>query len=150
MSDQTTSESVERAERAQPESLRLRSLSPLITVNDLAASMRWYSEVMGFTQTGDWKDDDGNLRGAQMTAGTVDFILQQDDFEKGRDRPKGVGFRFYCRTVQDVDALAAAIRERGGTLDMEPTEMPWGKIFAVTDPDGFKISIGNEAQAEGE
>ena len=77
----------------------------------------------------------------------VDFNLSQDDFAKGRDRPKGVGFRLYCNTVQDVDAIAARIKEHGGTLDMEPTDMPWGRIFAVTDPDGFKISIGSEKES---
>ena len=91
------------------------------------------------------ESEDGSLMGAKVRAGTVDFHLSQDDFAKGRDRAKGEGFRFYCRTAQDVDELAEAIKSRGGSLDMEPTDMPFGaRIFAVTDPDGFKISIGRE------
>ena len=147
MTETKTASDTAHQTRAQPESLRLRSTTPIITVNDLAASVHWYSEVMGFTPGNEWKDDDGNVRGVQMRAGTVDFNLTQDDFAKGRDRVKGVGFRLYCNTVQDVDEIAAGIKARGGTLDMEPTDMPWGRIFAVTDPDGFKISIGKEAES---
>ena len=148
MTESTTRETgTARHTRAQPETLRLRSATPIITVNDLQASVRWYSDVLGFVAVDEWKSDEGEVRGVQMRAGAVDFNLTQDDFAKGRDRPKGVGFRLYCDTVQDVDAIAAGIQERGGTLDMEPTDMPFGRIFAVTDPDGFKISIGSEAQS---
>ena len=74
-------------------------------------------------------------------------ILGQDDFAKGRDRVKGTALRFYCQTNQDIDALAAAIRERGGKLTQEPTDQPWGRRdFAVVDPDGFNISIASDTR----
>ncbi len=77
-----------------------------------------------------------------MTVGMVDFLLGQDDFAKGRDRTKGAGLRLYCITGQDVDQLAAAIKEHGGKLVQEPQDQPWGaRDFAVADPDGFLISI---------
>jgi uncharacterized glyoxalase superfamily protein PhnB len=48
-------------------------------------------------------------------------------------------------TAQDVDELAAGIKERGGTLDAEPADMPWGpRVFRVRDPDGFRIAISSE------
>jgi len=148
MTESTTREvGTERRIRPHTDTLRLRTATPIITVNDLQASIHWYSNMLGFVAGDEWKNDDGEVQGVQMRAGAVHFNLTQDDFAKGRDRAKGVGFRLYCTTVQDVDAIAAAIKERGGTLDMEPTDMPWGRIFAVTDPDGFKISIGREAEA---
>ena len=80
--------------------------------------------------------------GARLKAGTVEVLLAQDDFAKGRDRKKGVGFRLFCTTAQDVDQLAADVRKRGGQLAQEPTDQPWGaRDFAVVDPDGFNISI---------
>ena len=33
--------------------------------------------------------------------------LSQDDWKKGRDRIKGVGFRLWIGTGQDLDAVAA-------------------------------------------
>ena len=69
-------------------------------------------------------------------------MLNQDDFAKGRDRKKGLGTRLNVDTAQDIDRLASEIKARGGTLDQEPADMPWGqRIFTITDPDGFKLTI---------
>ena len=51
---------------------------------------------------------------------------------------------------QDIDEVAAGIKARGGTLDQEPTDQPWGaRDLAVSDPDGFKITISNGTGEEG-
>ena len=127
--------------RRQPETLRLRTSSPGYTVNDITASLAWYQDVLGCFVVDRWERD-GKLAGATLRAGHVHFYLDQDDWRKGRDRHKGVGFRLYCRTVQDIEALAAGIKARGGTLLHEPQTEPWGeRDFAVADPDGFKITI---------
>ncbi len=142
----STRTEAEYQNRKEPESLRLQAVAPVITASDVGASIAWYRDVMGFVVGEEWKNDDGVVQGAVMRAGAVDFNLTQDDFAKGRDRSKGVGFRLYCRTGQDVDKLAEDIKSRGGTLDQQPTDQPWGsRDFAVTDPDGFKISVGSQA-----
>ncbi|MGH7682675.1 MAG: VOC family protein, partial [Candidatus Eiseniibacteriota bacterium] len=77
----------------------------------------------------------------------VTWMIGQDDWQKGRDRRKGVGFRIYCGMKGDVDAFAAAIKAQGGLLDTEPTDQPWGsRDFSISDPDGFKITIGKETR----
>ena len=41
--------------------------------------------------------------------------------------------------------MAAAIKKRGGKLDSEPKDQPWGsRDFSLTDPDGFKLTIAAE------
>lgn len=48
-------------------------------------------------------------------------------------------------TAQDVDELARRIKERGGTLDSEPIDTPWGaRVFRLRDPDGFRLTISSE------
>jgi uncharacterized glyoxalase superfamily protein PhnB len=131
--------------RRQPETLRLRSASPSFTVNDLQKSVAFYRDVLGFTEKERWERD-GALHGMELVAGSVSVFLAQDDWQKGHDRVKGQGFRIYCDTVQDIDALARRIRERGGTLAQEPKDQPWGgRDFAVVDPDGFQITISRES-----
>ncbi|HWN44358.1 MAG TPA: VOC family protein [Thermoanaerobaculia bacterium] len=131
-------------ERKQPETLRLRAIMPAITATDLQASVAWYRDVLGFTVAEEYKQDD-RVMGVRLMAGSVQLMLGQDDFAKGRDRQKGAGLRFFCTTAQDVDQLAAAIKERGGKLAHEPTDQPWGtRDFGVVDPDGFNISISTE------
>jgi lactoylglutathione lyase len=135
-----------RTTARQPESLRLRSVGPSLTVGDIERSLAWYRDVLGFTVGERWERE-GRLGGVELVAGRVSFWLSQDDWKKGRDRVKGEGFRLYCETAQDVDRLAAQIRLRGGSLLEGPRDQPWGggRDFAVSDPDGFKITIATES-----
>jgi uncharacterized glyoxalase superfamily protein PhnB len=119
----------------------LSSVSPALTVDDVERSLGWYRDVLGFSVSDRWERD-GRLAGVEMKAGSTVFILVQDDWQKGRDRVKGEGFRLYCETKQDVDRVAQGIKAAGGTLQHEPTDEPWGgRDFALVDPDGFKITI---------
>jgi len=128
--------------RSKAESLKLSEASPGLTVNDLQKSLAWYRDVLGFAVEERWEQE-GKLMGVSLRAGGVTFMIGQDDWKKGRDRKKGEGFRLYCTTAQDVDSLAERIEARGGRLDYEPRDQPWGmRDFALTDPDGFKITIG--------
>jgi uncharacterized glyoxalase superfamily protein PhnB len=138
-----TSPARTRAGAAVP---RMISAAPSFTVNDLQKSLTWYRDVVGFVVEERWEEA-GELKGVQLRAGDVRFMIGQDDWKKGRGRKKGEGFRLYCRTTQDVDALAKGIVARGGRLDHEPRDQPWGaREFALTDPDGFKISIAKETR----
>ena len=131
----------EHVVRDRPETLRLQAVMPTLTVDDLDGSIAFYRDVLGFVVV-DEIESEGNRVGAMVRAGAVDLLLGQDDWGQGRDRNKGVAFRLYCTTIQDLDELAAEIRPRGGTLATEPTDQPWGaRDFSVVDPDGFKISI---------
>lgn len=126
--------------------LQMTDASPGFTVNDLEKSMAWYRDVVGFAIDERWERD-GKLMGVSLQAGDVTFMIGQDDWQKGRDRRKGEGFRIYCGTNQDIDSLAAGIQARGGVLDTPPTDQPWGsRDFSLTDPDGFKITIGKETR----
>ena len=129
--------------RQQPESLRLRSAGPSFTVNDIHRSLAFYRDVLGFTLRDRWEED-GQLKGVELVAGSVRFWLGQDDWKKGRDRAKGLGFRLYCATSQDIDALASRVRAGGGQLVEEPKDQSWGgRDFAVRDPDGFTITFSS-------
>jgi uncharacterized glyoxalase superfamily protein PhnB len=122
--------------------LALRSASPSFTVDDLGKSVAWYRDVLGFEVEEEWKSDSGELRGVSLKAGDVSFMIGQDDWKKGRDRRKGEGFRIFCETSKDVDAIARRIVAKGGRLDQGPTDQPWGmRDISMTDPDGFKITI---------
>jgi len=125
-----------------PETLRLRSFEPSITVADIERSIRFYTEVLGFIVGERWKGDDGVLRGAMLRAGACSLGLSQDDWSKGRDRKKGEGVRIWCTTAQDVDAIAKRIQSAGGRLTEGPMTQSWGaRSLSIDDPDGFHISI---------
>jgi lactoylglutathione lyase len=130
--------------RAQPESLRARSLSASLTVKDLETSLAWYRDVVGFTIDQRYERA-GKLLSVALKAGSVRILLNQDDGTKGLDRTKGEGFSLMITTAQSVDDIANRIRAQGGTLVTEPADMPWGaRVFRVQDPDGFKFAISSE------
>lgn len=130
-------------DRQKPETLRLRSAGPSFTVDDLQKSIAFYRDVLGFTVKERWEEN-GELRGVELQAGSVCFWLGQDDWKKGHHRVKGQGFRIYCGTSQDTDAIAERIRAAGWPLSEEPKDAPWGgREFAVVDPDGFMITIAS-------
>lgn len=135
-------------DRKKPETLRLSRVMPALTVNDLDASMAWYRDVLGFVVHEEHRHED-KLVAASLKAGSVEIMLGQDDWAKGRDRVKGVGFRLYCESTQDLDGIAQQIKDNGGQLVDEPKDQPWGaRDFAVADPDGYKITISSGVTAD--
>ena len=116
-------------------------------MDDIEKSLSWYRDVIGFAVRDRWEDS-GKLMGVELQAGSVVFMLGQDDWKKGRDRVKGEGFRLYCQTKQDVDQLASGIKSRGGSLAQEPRDEEWGsRAFTIVDPDGYKITISTPIKA---
>ena len=131
--------------RRLPETLRLTSFTPSLTVNDLTRSLAFYTEALGFFVGERWTDGDA-LRGVMLKAGGCELGLSQDDWKQGRDRRKGAGFRIWCDTAQDLDAIAARVKAAGGALTEEPEDHPaWGvRSFSVDDPDGFHLTIARK------
>ncbi len=134
----------DRRVKAKTPTLRLRTATPGLTVNDLQRSLEFYRDILGFHAGEPWMDN-GKMMGIEMKAGAVSFYLGQDDFKKGRDRAKGVGTRIYCATADDIDALATRVKAKGGVLDHDPMTQPWGtRDFGITDPDGYKLTFASQ------
>lgn len=129
--------------RAQPESFRARELTASLTVSDLARSIAWYRDVVGFHVDREHQRD-GRTIAASLRAGSVRILLAQDDGAQGLDRARGVGFSLQFTTAQSVDELAHRIMSHGTTLDSEPHDAWGARVFRVRDPDGFKLVISSE------
>lgn len=139
MSQSTVEGPGEERRRTEPESLRLREQSLALTADDLERSMRFYVDGLGFTVKERWEDD-GKLMGVDLVAGDFSLGLSQDDWSKGRDRVKGVGFRMFADTAQDLDDLTQRFRDHDIEVDGPKTE--WGvRTVTVVDPDGFKLTL---------
>ncbi|MEO5904707.1 MAG: VOC family protein [Gemmatimonadaceae bacterium] len=119
------------------------SLMASITVNDMATSVAWYRDALGF-EVGQQFDRDGRVAATQISAGAVRLLLNQEDGAKGADRKKGQGISLQFSTSQNIDAIADRARSHGATLVSEPTDMPWGaRMFRLNDPDGFMLVISS-------
>ena len=119
------------------------ALGASLTVKDLEKSLAWYRDVVGFTVDRKYERN-GKLAAVALNAGDVRLLIGQDDGAKGWDRVKGEGFSLMITTEQNIDAIATRIKQRGGTLEAEPADMPWGaRVFRLQDPDGFKFAISS-------
>lgn len=133
--------------RQQPQSLRLRSVTPSFTVNDIEKSVAWYRDGLGFFVAERWEENE-RLKGVMLKAGACEFGLSQDDFTRGRERSKGIGFRLWLNTTQDLDSIAARLRSFGGNIVEEPGNRWDAYSFTAQDPDGFRITIIQERNKE--
>jgi uncharacterized glyoxalase superfamily protein PhnB len=122
--------------------LKAKTLSTSLTVNDVQQSIRFF-EGLGFVVEDRWEEE-GKLTGVMMRAGEAQIGLAQDDWKRGRNREKGVGMRFFIGTDQDIDQLAARVKQAGVKLEVEPHDTEWGsRAFEVTEPTGFKITVSS-------
>jgi uncharacterized glyoxalase superfamily protein PhnB len=114
-----------------------------LTAKDLPAAVAWYRDVVGFTVDQEYIRE-GTLRAVALRAGDVRILLNQDDGGRGWERVKGEGFSLSFTTSQTIDDVANRIKARGGKLDTEPADMPWGvRMFRLRDLDGYKLSISS-------
>lgn len=126
-----------------PEPFHAVSLGASLTVKDLQQSLSWYQDVMGFAIDQKFERE-GKLMGVVVKAGEVRLLLGQDDGAKGWERVKGEGFSLHLTTDQNVDEYANRIKQRGGTLQSEPADMPWGaRAFRLQDPDGYRFAVSS-------
>jgi uncharacterized glyoxalase superfamily protein PhnB len=120
------------------------ALTASITVADLAKSMAWYRDAIGFEVTQEHQRE-GKLAAVSLQAGDVRILLNQDNGARGWDRVKGEGISIQFTVRGDIDDVASHIKSSGWTLDSEPADMPWGvRMFRLKDPDGFKLVFSTE------
>jgi predicted lactoylglutathione lyase len=128
---------------ATESTLQAKTISASLTVNDLQQSIKFF-EGLGFAVEDRWEEE-GKLLGVMLRAGDASIGLSQDDWKKGRDRQKGVGMRLFVGTKQNIDEIASRAKKAGVKLDSEPHDTEWKtRAFVVTEPSGFKITIGSE------
>ncbi len=131
------------ATTATDKNFEATALMASITVNDMATSVAWYRDALGF-EVGQQFERDGRVAATRINAGAVRILLNQEDGAKGADRKKGQGISLQFSTSQSVDAIADRARAHGATLVSEPTDMPWGaRMFRLNDPDGFMLVISS-------
>jgi uncharacterized glyoxalase superfamily protein PhnB len=115
----------------------LKAVRPVLGARDVAATVQWYVERLGFTCAFD--DGGATIRYAGISRDGVEIHLQWQDERyfpaPGEDAP---AYRFL---VDDLDTLHA---ECTGQRGLRPTaalrDTPWGtREFGVYDPNGHGL-----------
>ncbi|MEO8591683.1 MAG: glyoxalase superfamily protein [Candidatus Solibacter sp.] len=110
---------------------RFECSQPILRVEDMDRSIRFYVEQLGF-QNAAWANTDFTSV-SRDTAGI--FLSRQT---------QGRGNAWLWLGVTDVEALHAEYLSRGVAILQPPTEFPWALEMRIEDPDGNVLRIGSE------
>jgi uncharacterized glyoxalase superfamily protein PhnB len=120
----------------------LRSVIPVFRVANVATSIRWYRDVLGFTA--DPFGDPADPSFAMLCRDSAEIALQRVRTDVGETRSAmtaGGGWDAYLR-IHDVREFWESIRIK--LPDVEPIKTTeYGcREFVVTDPDGHVLVLG--------
>ena len=122
--------------------LNATNLGCSITCTDLAASIRFYRDAIGFAVAQQFENE-GKVVAAVIVAGNIQIVLNQDDGKLGWDRIKGQGcyLQINVPSYADVDGAAERIKANGGTLKLTGT--PGGGLSV-----GFTLPIAKHPTSQ--
>jgi uncharacterized glyoxalase superfamily protein PhnB len=116
---------------AVPVPVRFENSQPILRVENINASLRFYVDKLGFTNAS-WGSDDFtsvNRDGAGI------YLCRGD---------QGRGGAWIWIGVEDAEKLHDQLKARGVAIRMPLANHPWALEFQVEDPDGNVIRFGSE------
>lgn len=121
---------------------RLVASSTCLVVSDLARSVAFYCDKLGFAEPAMWGDPPtfamANRDGfdIMLTAAATDDQIRPHG-------PEGI-WDLYLR-VEDVRVEVEALRAAGVAIDSDLTETEYDMLeIEILDPDGYRVAIGSD------
>jgi len=111
----------------------------LLVYRDIEAAHRHLVEVLGFAAGELVRDDEGEVVHGEVFAGDGAIWMHRESEEFRLASPATLGAATHCMAahVEDVDGHCERVREAGGEIVYEPTNMPYGvREYAVRDIEG--------------
>jgi len=116
---------------ARPERVKFEGSQPILRVEDMQRSLRFYVDALGF-KNASWGGNE--FTSVNRDSAGIYLCL----------RGQGLGKAWIWIGVEDVVRLREEIAPHGVKIRMEPTNYPWAKEIHVEDPDGNVIRFGSE------
>lgn len=111
------------------------SVTPILNVQSVEASIAHYTTVLGFRKDWDWPAEKEDKTFASISNGEVNVFLS----ENGQGaRPVWIYY-----SVNDVDELHENYARAGADIRQKPVDRSWGaREMLVADKDGHILRIG--------
>lgn len=111
--------------------VRFEGSQPILRVENMGDSLRFYVDVLGFENV-DWGTDDFTSVSRDQAA----IYLCRGG--------QGRGGAWVWIGVEDVEKLHEQYKALGVTIRLPPTNFPWALEMQVEDPDGNVLRFGSE------
>jgi len=115
---------------------RLEGSTPILRVSDMAASLRYYVDVLGFTNA-PWGNDEFTCVSRVDRAGI--YLCRGGQGQPGT---------WVWVGAADVEALYEEFKASGAKIRHAPQNYPWALEMKVEDPDGHVLRFGSEPRAD--
>lgn len=112
---------------------RFECANPILRVSDMAASLRYYVDVLGFTNA-EWGGPDFTC----VTRDGASIYLSEGD--------QGQPGTWVWLGVENVRALHEELTRTGATILHRPENYPWALEMKVGDPDGHVLRFGSDPE----
>jgi uncharacterized glyoxalase superfamily protein PhnB len=122
--------------------MKIESVSPILSVTDLAGSIDFYRHVLGFDLAWAWGEP-ADI--AAVCRDSVEITLTQ------RSEAKPMGASQLYLVVSDIDTYYASLLDAGVTMVIPLGDRPYGmRDFRIADPSGNELSVGQAIAGDGE
>jgi predicted enzyme related to lactoylglutathione lyase len=122
-------------QQPKPARTKFECANPILSVTDMARSLHYYVEVLGFTNA-EWGGD-------EFTCVTRDgasiYLSEGDQGQPGTWVWIGVG---------DVDALHEEYKAKNASILHAPENFPWACEMKIEDPDGHVLRFGSDPKGD--
>lgn len=122
--------------------MKIESVSPILSVNDLEKSIDFYRHALGFDLAWSWGEPPDI---AAVCRDGVEITLTQ------RAGAKPAGAAHFYLGVSGIDGYYQSLVDAGVTIVVPLGDRPYGmRDFRMEDPSGNELSIGQAIAGAGE
>lgn len=118
-----------------PSRVRYENSQPILRVENMEASLRFYVGVLGFANAS-W----GNEEFTSINRDRAGIYLCRGG--------QGRGGAWVWLGVEDVEVIYRDLQARGVPIRMPPTNYSWALEMQIEDPDGNVLRLGSEPRPD--
>jgi catechol 2,3-dioxygenase-like lactoylglutathione lyase family enzyme len=128
---------VSSSRSARTATVGVECIIPILRVNSVAASIRYYVDVLGFKV--DWGGEEESTFASVSRSGRAIMLCQGDQGQPGT---------WLWIGVEDIEPLFTEYKTKGVKFREPPTNYPWAYEMKIEDPDGHVLRFGSDPKTD--
>jgi catechol 2,3-dioxygenase-like lactoylglutathione lyase family enzyme len=127
--------SMSNGKSVESKNIRVECITPILRVNSLQVSIRFYVDVLGFRVN--WGGEDGSTFASVSRDGRSIMLAEGEQGQRGT---------WLWIGVEDIEPLFADYKAKGVKFREPPTNYPWAYEMKIEDPDGHVLRLGSDSK----